>query len=173
MNISRLLIATAIAAISAGPLFAVDLVDDAALTAKVKMALIANPVTKARQIEVDSKSGTVALSGFVDTATARDEATIVAKSVNGVVKVDNNLELRGADRTAGAVVDDAVITAKVKTALLEDTATKGLKINIETREGTVQLNGFTSSANEKNVAEKLAASVTGVKTVHNNLTVKN
>lgn len=143
------------------------------LTAKVKTALIENPVTKAHQIDVDSKGGTVQLNGFVDSAASRTEATNVAKGVKGVAKVENNLEVRTTDRTVGAVVYDAAITTKVKAALLADSATEGLSINVETHEGVVQLNGFAESSNEKHAAEKLANSVTGVRVVHNNLTVKN
>lgn len=173
MKISNVLIAAAaIATLATGPLFAADLVDDATLTSKVKTALIANPVTKAHQIDVESKAGTVQLNGFVDSEANRSEATKVAKAVEGVAKVENNLEVRGNARSAGVTVDDAAITSKVKTALLADSATKGTSINVETREGVVQLNGFAESDHEKQSAEKLAASVDGVRIVHNNLTVK-
>lgn len=173
MKISKLLIAaTAFSTLAAGPLFAADLVDDATLTTKVKSALIANPVTKAHQIDVESKSGTVQLNGFVDSDAGRSEATKVAKGVEGVAKVENNLEIKSTTRTAGVTIDDAAITTQVKTALLADTATKGLSINVETREGVVQLNGFAESDLEKQSAEKLATSVSGVRVVHNNLTVK-
>ena len=173
MKISKILIATAVAAtLSAGQLFAADLVDDAALTAKVKTALIANPVTKAHQIDVESKAGTVQLNGFVDSTAGRNEAATVAKGVEGVTTVENNLEVRTTDRTPGVAMDDAAITSKVKATLLADTSTKGLSINVETRDGVVQLNGFADSEAEREAAAKLAGAVGGVTSVHNNLTVK-
>ena len=69
-------------------------VDDSVITAKVKSALIADPVTKAHQINVETNQGTVQLSGFVDSAEARSQATSVARTVDGVKNVKNDLELR-------------------------------------------------------------------------------
>jgi hyperosmotically inducible protein len=69
-------------------------VDDSVITAKVKSALIADPVTKAHQIEVETFEGTVQLSGFVDDAEARTRATQVARNVEGVRKVTNSVQLR-------------------------------------------------------------------------------
>jgi len=173
MEFRKALIATAVAAaMSAHLAVAADPIDDAALTAKVKMALIANPATKARQIDVESRGGTVQLNGFVDSDNSRKEAATVAMGVEGVARVENNLEVKAGDRTAGEAIDDASITGRVKAALLEDPSTKGSSINIETREGVVQLNGFVDGDIEKDRAAKLAAAVSGVKSVDNNLTVQ-
>jgi len=70
-------------------------IDDSAITAKVKAALIAEPATKARQIEVETFEGTVQLSGFVDDAEARTRAGQVARTVEGVKSVKNSIQLRG------------------------------------------------------------------------------
>lgn len=69
-------------------------VDDSVITGKVKAALIADPTTKAHQIEVETFQGTVQLSGFVDSADARSRATEIAKNVDGVKSVKNSLSLR-------------------------------------------------------------------------------
>jgi osmotically-inducible protein OsmY len=69
-------------------------VDDSVITGKVKAALVADPTTKAHQIEVETFKGTVQLSGFVDDATARARAVEVAKNVEGVKNVKNDLALR-------------------------------------------------------------------------------
>lgn len=71
-------------------------VDDAALTVKVKAALVQDPATKAGQINVETSSGVVQLSGFVDSKTDIDAATHVAESVDGVVKVQNQLQVKPA-----------------------------------------------------------------------------
>ena len=55
-------------------------VDDSVTTGRVKAALIADPVTKAHQIDVETFKGTVQLNGFVDTAASKERATEVAKS---------------------------------------------------------------------------------------------
>jgi osmotically-inducible protein OsmY len=69
-------------------------VDDSAITAKVKAALVGDSTTKAYQISVTTFEGKVQLSGFVDDATARSRATQVAQNVEGVRDVENNLEIR-------------------------------------------------------------------------------
>jgi osmotically-inducible protein OsmY len=69
-------------------------VDDSVITGKVKAALVADPTTKAHQISVETFQGVVQLSGFVDSSEARSRATQVAKQVEGVKNVKNDLELR-------------------------------------------------------------------------------
>lgn len=71
-----------------------EYIDDTAITAKVKSALIENPNTSALQIDVESYRGDVQLNGFVDSPTAKDEAEQAARSVEGVRMIHNNLEVR-------------------------------------------------------------------------------
>ena len=69
-------------------------VDDSVITGKVKSALIADPVTKAHQINVETFQGTVQLQGWVDSSEARSRAVEIAKTVDGVKDVKNSLQLR-------------------------------------------------------------------------------
>lgn len=71
-----------------------EYVDDSVLTTKVKAALFDDPVTKARQINVETYRGVVQLSGFVDSSAEKAAATDVARSVGGVQEVRNDLELK-------------------------------------------------------------------------------
>jgi hypothetical protein len=75
-------------------------------------------------------------------------------------------------KSTGQYIDDATITTKVKAALIEDSVVSGLEINVETYKGTVQLNGFVDSQDQKECAEEIAQDVKGVEDVINNLTVK-
>jgi hyperosmotically inducible protein len=147
-------------------------IDDAAITAKVNTALVQDPQVKARQVDVETARGVVQLNGFVDTTAAKDRATTVARSVTGVQQVHNNLVVQTSERTVGAVVDDATITAKVKTALIGNEDTKAHQINVSTREGVVQLSGFVDDSQEKQNAEMVARNVAGVRSVDNQLEVK-
>ena len=70
------------------------------------------------------------------------------------------------------MIDDGVVTTKVKAALVADTAVKAHEINVETREGVVQLSGFVDNADAKSKAAELAGRVAGVKQVQNDLQVK-
>lgn len=69
-------------------------VDDGVVTAKVKAALVADPVTKAHQINVETFKGTVQLSGFVETDEARTRALQLTRDVEGVKKVKDAMEVR-------------------------------------------------------------------------------
>ena len=70
---------------------AANVVDNAALTTKVKAALLADDMVKGTQINVDSNAGVVKLTGTVDSAAHVTRAVEVAKGVQGVTSVDNNL----------------------------------------------------------------------------------
>ena len=72
----------------------------------------------------------------------------------------------------GEYVDDTVITAKVKTAILEQKGLKSAEINVETFKGIVQLSGFVSSQDKVNVAVNTAKGVRGVASVKNDMIVK-
>jgi hyperosmotically inducible periplasmic protein len=69
-------------------------VDDSALTAKVKAALLAEPGLKSLQIGVETKNGAVTLSGSVDSTTSRDRAKDVASGVAGVSTVVDQLTVK-------------------------------------------------------------------------------
>lgn len=78
-----------------------------------------------------------------------------------------------ADReSTGEYIDNAAITARVKSALASDEIVKGREINVESFRGTVQLSGFVSTSEEKARAERIAKSIVGVEEVENNISVK-
>lgn len=72
----------------------------------------------------------------------------------------------------GTYVDDAWITAKVKTLLLRDENVKDLDLSVETYKGTVQLSGWVNTATQLAQAEKVAYGVEGVKGIKNDLQIK-
>ena len=67
---------------------------DAAVTAKVKTALIKEPGVKANEINVETFRGVVQLSGFVDTQDVADRAVAAASRVGGVKSVKNDMRLK-------------------------------------------------------------------------------
>lgn len=74
--------------------------------------------------------------------------------------------------STGEYIDDSTITAKVKTAILGDPELKVMQINVETFKGVVQLSGFVNSPQVVSRAVEVASRVGGVKSVKNNLLVK-
>ncbi len=149
-----------------------ETVDDASVTAKVKTALARDSSTSAYRIEVETFRGEVQLNGFVETADMKSSATRVAKSVNGVKTVSNNLQIKPGERSAGEVVDDGVITTKVKAALISDPNVAGHEVNVQTHEGVVQLAGFVDNGDQKAKASEVTRRIAGVRQVDNQLEVK-
>ena len=94
-----------------------------------------------------------------------------------VIAIAGALALIGAcsstrtQQSAGEVIDDSMLTSKVKLALVDDPVTKAGQINVETFRGVVQLGGFVDTAQQKEQATKVARSVTGVREVRNDLRV--
>lgn len=74
--------------------------------------------------------------------------------------------------STGELVDDTVITTKVKAALLNDPHTKVLQVSVETFRGTVQLSGFVESRSVAANAVRVARSVSGVKAVKDDMVVR-
>jgi len=70
-----------------------DKVDDASITAQVKMAFLSHHSTSAFKTGVDTNNGVVTLSGDVSTGAGKDMATKVANDVNGVKNVVNNMNV--------------------------------------------------------------------------------
>jgi hypothetical protein len=72
----------------------------------------------------------------------------------------------------GQYIDDSVITAKVKAAIVKDETLKATEINVETFKGVVQLSGFVASQTDINHAVQVARGVEGVKSVKNAMSIK-
>jgi len=75
-------------------------------------------------------------------------------------------------QSTGEYIDDATITTKVKAAIFDEPTLKTLQINVETRNGVVQLAGFVDSAQSVKKAGEVARGVKGVTAVKNDLIVK-
>ncbi len=159
---------------------------DAAITAKVKAALLADARTEGFDINVDTQNGHVMLHGGADNGDAKQAASEIARAVEGVSNVDNQLviaakgteardranrettsgEVRETADDAGDVIDDAWITSKVKAQLLADGTVKGTDINVNTLDNVVTLIGNVPSAAVKAEAIRIAQATRGVKGVN-------
>lgn len=67
---------------------------DAALATKVKTAFIKDAELNAAPISVEVSEGIVQLTGFVETETKKQQATVVAQDVSGVTEVVNEIEVK-------------------------------------------------------------------------------
>lgn len=69
-------------------------VDDTVITTKVKAAILGEPGLKTAEINVETFKGVVQLSGFVNSREDISKATKVARTVNGVTLVKNDMRLK-------------------------------------------------------------------------------
>lgn len=150
---------------------------DPGITTAVKSKLAADDTVKAYKIDVDTKDAVVTLKGTVDTAEAKTRAVEVARSTNGVTDVVDQLNVSPpAVATSGAgdslePLTDPAITTAVKSSLLVDPYSSGLKIDVDTKDAVVTLKGTVATEDEKARAENVARNTKGVSSVVNNLKV--
>jgi hyperosmotically inducible protein len=85
----------------------------------------------------------------------------------------NQTPTAGKSESAGQYVDDATVTAKVKTAIASDVGVRAASnVNVETYQGTVQLSGFADTNDQASQAAAAAEKVKGVRMVRNDIRVK-
>jgi osmotically-inducible protein OsmY len=155
---------------------------DAWITGKIETAFVLNAHLNPFAITTDVDNGIVHLSGVVKDEIDRDLAVEVAKGVDGVVAVKSDLTLdpdrataaresASAQRDFGSWVGDATTTAIVKSRLVGNANTSGLKIDVDTSNDVVTLSGRVSSRAESDLAEQIARNTDDVKDVRNNLVV--
>lgn len=99
------------------------------------------------------------------------------KSVSSIIFAVVFTAMLGCASTAkhegtGEYIDDSVITAKVKAAVLNEPTLKSAEINVETFKGVVQLSGFVNSEVDIKKAEDVANHVKGVTSVKNDMHLK-
>lgn len=148
---------------------------DAWITMKVKTALAFHKNVSATGTEVNTQNGVVTLSGSADSEAMKQLTGEYAKDVEGVTGVHNNLTVAKSakpHRTVGEKVDDASITAQIKTTLLFRKSTHALATKVHTKDGEVTLHGEARNAAERDLVTKLAEDIDGVKHVSNRMTVK-
>jgi len=198
LTITALLVGSALAGSQAYADFTGD-AKDAWITGKLEAVYALNPHLDAFAIKTETTKGMVHLTGTVENDIDRDLAGELAKGIEGVVSVDNDLTTAGNARTAarptttthtadrssanktsadnngdrpfGVWVDDATTTAMVKSKLLADPHIKGTKIDVDTRADVVTLSGTVGSKQQKELAEQIAKNTGDVKQVRNQLVV--
>jgi len=143
---------------------------DATITADLKTRLMKIKGLTSSDIHVTTTDGTVVISGTVRNTHARSKVTAVARNIDGVKHVTDNLTIarrpgmvHKAISSSENAVSDSWITSKVKSELLADNLTKGFALSVATQDGVVTLQGHLSSQEAINRAEDLAKQVKGVK----------
>lgn len=143
---------------------------------KVKLALLFHRNVDAVGTVVEVKDGVVTLKGEAANLAQKELTTEYAKDIENVKEVKNEMTLAAVpakvERTEGEKIDDASVTAQVKTALFTHHSTSSIKTKVETRNGRVTLTGAARNAAEKSLVTKLVSDIPGVTDVNNEMTVE-
>jgi hyperosmotically inducible protein len=187
MKLSKLSTALGFAlALGALPALAADkpvaqAVSEARLEGQIGTAILLNRHLNPFEISVDVEGDTAILTGTVDESIDKELAERVALNAKGITKVDNRIAIdaettgrvrKDGDRDFGEVLEDASITASVKSRLLWNDTTDGLDIEVDTVNGRVSLTGDATTQAEKDLASRLAMRTDGVRGVDNKIVVK-
>jgi osmotically-inducible protein OsmY len=142
---------------------------------KVKSNLLFHRNVRATKTDVNVTDGVVRLSGEAASQAQKELTTEYAKDVEGVKEVKNEMTIAKnpakADETVGEKIDDASITAQVKSSLLSHRSTSAIKTKVQTTDSVVTVSGTAKNDAEKSLVTKLASDINGVASVINNMTI--
>ena len=148
---------------------------DGWLSVKVKTALLFHRNVSVTKTEVNVADGIVTLTGEASSMAQKELTTEYASDVEGVKKVKNEMTIAETPakptETIGEKIDDASITAQVKSSLMSHRSTSALKTKVETTDGVVTVSGVAKNAAEKSLVTKLVTDIDGVSSVDNNMTI--
>ena len=142
---------------------------------KVKSALLFHRNVSASGTTVYVKDGVVTLQGEASSLAEKELTTEYAKDVDNVKEVKNDMTVAKSPAvpaaTLGDKIDDASITAEVKSSLMSHHSTSALHTAVTTTDGVVTLAGIAKNDAERSLVTKLATDINGVTSVINNMTI--
>jgi hyperosmotically inducible protein len=148
---------------------------DAWITTKVKTALLFHRNVSATGTTVYTKDGVVTLQGEASSMAEKELTTEYARDIDNVKSVNNEMTIANTtamhDATIGDKIDDASITAEVKSSLMSHHSTSAMHTTVSTTDGVVTLTGVAKNDAEKSLVTKLTGDINGVTSVVNNMTV--
>ena len=148
---------------------------DTWISMKVKTALLFHRNVSASGTTVYTKDGVVTLQGVASSQAEKELTTEYAKDIDNVKSVENNMTIANTPAsvqpTVGDKIDDASITAQVKSSLLAHRSTSAIHTGVATADGVVTVTGIAKNDAEKSLVTKLATDINGVSSVLNNMTI--
>ena len=148
---------------------------DAWITAKVKTTLLFHRNVSATGTTVYTKDGVVTLQGVADSMAQKELTTEYAKDIDNVKEINNEMTIAAIpaapDASISDKIDDASITAQVKSSLMSHHSTSAIHTGVTTTDGVVTISGIAQNDAEKSLVTKLATDINGVTSVVNNMTI--
>jgi osmotically-inducible protein OsmY len=151
------------------------LVDDASVTSRIQAKYFLDPAIKGRRIQVETQNGVVTLRGEVANDNERAQALLLARTTEGVDRVEDALDVNAAldastpaasaspNVPAPAIAEDEALTALVQSRLGDDTALNAATtIAVTAKDGVVLLDGTAPTAAAKQRALSIARGTDGV-----------
>lgn len=149
---------------------------DDKIARNVKLTLLFHRNVNWGKTTVEVKDGVVTLTGEASSIAQKDLTTEYATDIEGVKEVKNEMTVvtpsAPAEPTVATKIDDASITAQVKTALMTHRSTSATKTAVKTKDGEVTLTGIAKNAAEKSLVTKLVTDIQGVTAVNNQMTLE-
>jgi hyperosmotically inducible protein len=154
--------------------------DDPRITSGIQAKYFLDDKIKGRRIDVDSSNGIVTLRGEVGSDDERAQALLLARTTEGVERVEDNLKVvieqqsdattspsiappsAAAQPTTAAKVDEASVTTRLMTKLSSERLVKGADIRVTAKNGVLLLEGTVPSTAAKQRALTLARETEGV-----------
>ena len=140
-------------------------ITDKGITFAVEKALMVEKGVIPNDVDVTTSQGFVTLSGAVDNLLAKERAVKIAESIRGVLGVIDRITVTPVSRS------DDDIRKDILAALLQDPATESYQVTVSVQGAVASLGGSVGSYMEKQLAERVAMGVKGLKDVHNDITI--
>jgi hyperosmotically inducible periplasmic protein len=147
------------------------MMDDSIISTKVKTRMISDEFIKARNIDVDVLNGVVYLIGVVDSSSQKRMAADLARGVEGVRQIENQLLV--GKNSIGQDFNDTMLTSQIRVKLLQDPDIRSTNIDVDTNNNVVTLTGIVKTDQEKNKIIYTVQKVCGNRQIVNNISVGN
>jgi osmotically-inducible protein OsmY len=157
--------------------------DDSAVTSRIQAKFFLDPAIKERRIDVDTQSGIVTLRGDVASDNERAQALLLARTTDGVERVEDALTVNPAidapapdaaapsDAPVPSSADDEALTSRVQASFAEDALLETATLTVTAKDGVVLLDGIAPTAAAKQRAIAAARTTDGVIQVIDRITV--
>ncbi|MFA6549692.1 MAG: BON domain-containing protein [Candidatus Margulisiibacteriota bacterium] len=149
---------------------------DGWIAMKVKTMLLFHKNVSGMKTDVNVQDGIVTLSGQANSEAQKELTSEYTRDVDGVKDVKNDMTVKKDSKSTVEKitenVDDASITSQVKIALMFHRSTSAINIKVVTNHGVVTVSGVAKNSAEKDLVEKLASDIHGVKKVKNEIMVE-
>ena len=170
---------------TSGTLPTVAAADDASVTSRIQAKFFLDSGIKTRRIDVDTQAGVVTLRGDVASNNERAQALILARTTEGVERVEDALtvnpaidvaiQTEPADASTAAPApshaEDEAVTSAVQARFSEDASLRSATIAVTAKDGVVLLDGLAPTAAARQRAISIARGTDGVVQVIDRITV--